>query len=399
MAIPDYRPRDPVAEYRRVLEAEPALLAAAENIRNSESATDDGPTLVKDVEAFLRRFVVLPAHTILPLALWAIATFAFKLFDAFPYLAITSPTKRCGKTRLLECLELLSHEARRAANPSEAALFRMIEKYGPTLLLDEAETLNGKGERAEYLRALLNAGNRRNASVPRCVGHGTNQDVQDFSIYCPKIVAGIGRFPDTVTDRAICILMQRRKNSEVVSRFLYRSAEPEGRALRERSEQFVSEHTAEIETIYETADLPFLADRDAEAWQPLFVLLAILDGGRLSELRHCAEILTQSKSSNADDDSLAQRLLIDLRAVWPESETHALTADLLVRLKAIEESPWAAEVELNPRKLARMLRGFGIRPATVRADGRNAKGYNREDTEAAFSRYLPPETSHASQAA
>jgi hypothetical protein len=362
-------------------------------------AHEDGAALVRDIEGFLGRFIVLPAHTALPLALWAVATFTFESFDAFPYLAITSPTKRCGKTRLLECLELLAHEARRAANPSEAALFRMIEKYKPTLLLDEAETLNGKGERAEYLRALLNAGNRRNASVPRCVGQGTNQDVQEFSIYCPKIVAGIGRFPETVTDRAICVSMQRRKNSEVVSRFLYRSAEPEGQALRERAERFVGQRKSEIEAAYESADLAFLPDRDAEAWQPLFALLAVSDSRRLAELRKCAESLTQSKSSNAEDDSLSQRLLVDLRAVWPEAERHALTGDLLGRLKAIEESPWAAEVELNPRKLARMLRGFGVSPATVRADGRNGKGYSREDAEAAFSRYLSPETSHASQPA
>jgi hypothetical protein len=362
-------------------------------------APEDGTALVRDVEGFLRRFMALPAHTALTLAVWALATFTFESFDAFPYLAITSPTKQCGKTRLLECLELLTHEARRAANPSEAALFRMIEKFKPTLLLDEAETLNGKGERAEYLRALLNAGNRRNASVPRCVGQGTNQDVQEFSIYCPKIVAGIGRFPETVTDRAICVAMQRRKNSEVVSRFLYRTAEPEGQVLRERAERFVCHRRPEIEAAYEATDLAFLPDRDAEAWQSLFALLAIADNRRLAELRKCAENLTQSKSSNAEDDSLAQRLLTDIRAVWPETDRHALTADLLERLKAIEESPWAAEVELNPRKLARMVRGFGISPATVRADGRNGKGYSREEAEAAFSRYLSPETSHASQSA
>ena len=366
---------------------------------SAQSQTNDGTALVRDVEGFLRRFVVLPAHTLLPLALWAIATFTFESFDTFSYLTITSPTKRCGKTRLLECLELLTHEARRAANPSEAALFRMIEKYRPTLLLDEAETLNGRGERAEYLRALLNAGNRRNASVPRCVGQGANQDVQEFSIYCPKIVAGIGRFPETLTDRAICIPMQRRKDSETLSRFLYRHAEPEGRVLRQASERFVSERAQEIEAAYKSADLPFLPDRDAEAWQPLFALLAILDSGRLGELRKCAENLTRSKSLNAEDDSITQRLLVDLRAVWPDTERHALTTDLLARLKAIEESPWASERELNPRKLARMLRGFGITPATVRADGRTAKGYSREDAEAAFSRYLPPETSHASQPA
>jgi hypothetical protein len=144
---------------------------------------------------------------------------------------------------------------------------------------------------------------------------------------------------------------------------------------------------SEIEAAYESAELAFLPDRDAEAWQPLFALLAVSDSRRLAELRKCPESLTQSKASNAEDDSLSQRLLLDLREVWAEAERHALTGDLLARLKAIEESPWAAEVELNPRKLARILRGFGVSPGTVRADGRNRKGYTREEAEAAFSRY------------
>ena len=144
------------------------------------------------------------------------ATFLFESFDGFPYLVISSPTKRCGKTRLLECLELIVSNPRRSSNPSEAAVFRMIEKFRPTFILDEVETLNGKGERAEYLCALINAGNRRNATVPRCVGQGSTLDVKEFSIYCPKILAGIGRFPETVTDRVICIEMQRRKDSEKV---------------------------------------------------------------------------------------------------------------------------------------------------------------------------------------
>jgi hypothetical protein len=39
MPTSNYKPRDPAAEYRRVLEADPALLAAAEIIHNSEGAT------------------------------------------------------------------------------------------------------------------------------------------------------------------------------------------------------------------------------------------------------------------------------------------------------------------------------------------------------------------------
>jgi hypothetical protein len=39
MATPNYKPHDPVSQIRHLLEADPALLAAAETMRNSESAT------------------------------------------------------------------------------------------------------------------------------------------------------------------------------------------------------------------------------------------------------------------------------------------------------------------------------------------------------------------------
>lgn len=84
------------------------------------------------------------------------------------------------------------------------------------------------------------------------------------------------------------------------------------------------------------------------------------------------------------------RLLADIRAVWPRNERHLLSSDLLTRLNALEESPWTSEIELKQRKLARMLRHYGVRAKTVRAQGRG-RGYAREELEDAFSRYLRPE--------
>ena len=66
-------------------------------------------------------------------------------------------------------------------------------------------------------------------------------------------------------------------------------------------------------------------------------------------------------------------------------------ADLLARLRALEDSPWASEVELNPRRLARMLRPFGIQRRQVRDGGRTAKGYIFAELRPAFDRYLAPE--------
>ena len=70
--------------------------------------------LVRDVESFCTRFVVLPGGVSLPLALWILATYLHKDFDALAYLAVLSPVKRCGKTRLTEIVELLASDEREA---------------------------------------------------------------------------------------------------------------------------------------------------------------------------------------------------------------------------------------------------------------------------------------------
>ncbi|MDP8931865.1 MAG: hypothetical protein M3O70_25665 [Actinomycetota bacterium] len=62
------------------------------------------------VEAFLRRFVVFAdRHHAPAVALWTAHTHRLDAADSTPYLAVTAPEKRSGKTRLLEVLELLVH--------------------------------------------------------------------------------------------------------------------------------------------------------------------------------------------------------------------------------------------------------------------------------------------------
>jgi putative DNA primase/helicase len=298
----------------------------------------------------------------------------------------------------------MTSNPRRASNISEAALFRVIEKFKPTLMLDEAETLKGKSERAEYLRQILNAGNRQGAVATRCIGQGANLDVKDFSVFCPKIVCGIGTFPPTIADRAICVPMQRRnKQKDRLERF---SSRPTGTTVNEaasiqgRVSMFIGQKRGEIEAAYGKTTLDFLGDRDADSWAPLFAIIAVADFTRLSELRACAESLTGAKADDAADESLSLRLLSDLRIVWPESEPHVFSEVLKNRLRDLEDGPWGeSEIDLSVRKLARMLKGFKLHPATVRIGETTKKGYSREAFEAASTPYLVDDPSQASQPA
>jgi hypothetical protein len=402
------KPHDPfaeleerhVAEWKNLLVGEPELLntaslEAAEAPPSSDTAgvpPEDGPTLIRGVEHFISRFVVLPSQARLPVALWTIGTHLFDSFETFPYLALLSPEKACGKTRTTEVLELIVAEPVRAVCISEAALFRLIEERKPTLILDEAEVLTGKGERAEAVRALLNAGNRSGALVPRCVGN--SHELRMFNVYCPKIVCAIRVCPETIRDRSLDVSMQRKKPTDLIERYIRRRIKPEGEALRKRLEQWTEVSRKAIVAAYERLDVDFLSDRELENFESLLAILTVGDPSRLGELRSAAESLASGKVEAAKDESLSLRLLADIRDVWPEGQTRILTRNLLGFLKAVPEAPWAEDFLLNERKLARFLAPYGVHPGDVREDagagGENGKGYKIEEFEDVFSIYLPP---------
>jgi len=238
------------------------------------------------------------------------------------------------------------------------------------------------------LLAVLNAGHRKGATIPRC--EPPRHEVRFFPVYGPKFFAAIGRLPDTLLDRSIILHMKRRSRTQSVERFRQAQAAAEAKPIQERGGQLAANFAAQIAQAYENvlkADLKFLNDRDADLWTPLFAVCTVVCPNRLPELEKCATALSAAKAGDDLDDSLALLLLRDIKQVWPEGEDKFETALLIAKLKTLEESPWQ-ELEMTPRKLARMLRPFEVEPRTIRIDGRTAKGYVYEHFQDAFDRYL-----------
>src|SRR5688500_5548812 len=179
----------------------------------------DGAELLDGLSALLRRYVVLPLWVSETLALWIVHTYAFGFRTVTTYVGVVSPEKRCGKTTLLTLLSKLAKRALVAANISPPALFRVIERVQPTLLIDEADTfLQGK----EELRGILNAGyNMDSAYVVRIDPSEVNSvdgGLRKFSCWCPKMIAAIGELPETLADRCIVVTMQRKRAGEACER-------------------------------------------------------------------------------------------------------------------------------------------------------------------------------------
>ena len=342
--------------------------------------------LLDDVARFLRRFVVITDEQAAVLALWAGHTHAFAAADVTPYIAVTSAIKRCGKTQLLEVLELLVGDPLPTANISDAALFRAIDEKEPTLLFDEIDAIFGpKARDREDLRGMLNAGYRRGAVAYR-MGGASNRTLEDFAVFAPKAFAGIGDLPDTIADRAIVIRLERRTREEPLERYRRRDIEPEGHELRDRLADWLE---PQIDYLHEMRPtLPNeLDDRAQDIWEPLLAIadLASEDWSR----RARAAAVALSAKGTREEEEFVVRLLHDIAAVFDESgEERMPTADLIERLATIEESPWGDYYgkPMTPQALSKLLRPFRIKTMPIWVDGKKHRGYKLEQFTNAFLR-------------
>lgn len=346
---------------------------------------NDGPALLDEVRDALNKFVVLPTKNAeVAVTLWIAATHAAPALYHFPRLAIRSPEKRCGKTRLLDIIHALCHRAIPTANISPAALYRIMGGDDPrTLLVDEADVIWGNKKQAEAnedLRGLINAGFERGRSVIRY--NVAIRDVEELPTFGFVALAGIGALPDTITDRSVNIVMRRRAATEKVQPFRSRRDGEPLEQLRERLNNWVRENSELIGSA--EPELP-VEDRAADVWESL-VAVADVAGGAWPELaRAAAKEMSKEHDEEDNDANDAVVLMNDIKAVFDRSGRAFLPSkELVAGLRLMDDSPWGGQEEdLTANKLAARLRHYKIKP---KSDG-SARGYKRTDFNDAWSRY------------
>lgn len=348
----------------------------------------EGADLLAEVRRAVRRYVVLPSsHVEVAVTLWIVATHGASVLYHFPRLAIRSPEKRCGKTRLLDIISALCRRPLPTANISSAVLYRVMGGTDPrTLIIDEADTIWGTKKQAEAnedLRGLVNAGFERGRPTLRY--NAASRKVEELETFGFVALAGIGALPDTITDRSVNIVMRRRMAGETVQP--YRSKRDGGQleGLRDRVNAWVVDQLDAVEK--SEPDMP-VEDRAADVWESL-VIIADLAGGDWPRLARAAAVelsREHDQDDNAFSDSL--RLMADIRECFVGA--FMPSKDLVNRLRGMEDAPWA-DYDLTTVKLADRLRHYKIQPRRDATGTR--RGYRLEDFADAFSRYLATKAS------
>ena len=293
----------------------------------------DGVAHLDSIFEILKRFIAAKLEVLRAAALWTSFTWFIEDVRVAPLAIITSPEKRCGKTLLTTLMSRLCRDPLPASNITPSALFRSIEKWKPTLILDEADTFLRENE---DLRGLINSGHTRStAFVIRC--SGDNHEPTSFHTFGAKLLAGIGNLPETIMDRAVVLRLRRKKPDEKMER-IRKTPDALFDELCRKQARFSTDHTKTIADANPTIP-ENLNDREQDNWEPLLAIADAVGGHWPETARYAAVELSQNED---EQSSIAIQLLSDIRQIFSDKQTKRISsANLIEALCTDEERPWS----------------------------------------------------------
>lgn len=310
---------------------------------------------------------------------WIFGTHFHRCFPLYPFLWIQSPTKRCGKTKLLELLSELSFNSDGIQTaPTEAVLFRVPAITAGTLCWDEAENLHNHKEKGERLE-ILNSAYRKGTKIPRC--EGKEYEVTFFEVFRPIAIAGISFLPDTVADRALKVELIRKRKDEKVKRLQIDRLQSELQSLRDGLHIFALERTPVIMEAYSPFRDELIPNSVDDRLRDAFEILISIAGGIflydnfkrvLGFLQEAAEALSGIRALDEGDVAFIRAVeILKSRMEANKQQQFILTSDKAVEIFEKGGLEWVKE----PEDARKILRKLGFRSDNHRVQGNQLRGY------------------------
>ena len=300
----------------------------------------DLPQLVNDLENFFVERGHIPEGGALVLAYFTLNSYVFDLFDTTPYICLESATPRCGKSTVERLLGAVCAKARSVTAMNEP-IFRLIDSEHPTLLIDEAEGLEGHSDRAQALRTILNEGYKKGARVPRCIGE--QHEIEFFDVYCPKLFACIGGVTGALLDRCIVLHMERLPAGKKLRSSRLRVLKRDTVPLIENLKAYAVQSRNRLEALYNSEpDEGYweLKDREDELWGPLMIHARTIGKAAEEKLLAVVRRFVDSKADIEAEDSQVAKAIAMLEALEAMTGEEFKPGDLVGPLEPSEA--WAS---------------------------------------------------------
>lgn len=359
----------------------------------------DIPQLYWKICNYIKCFIHFPDEAYLHyLTLWIMGTYVFTIFRYYPYVWLNAE-KGSGKTLLMEILSAIAFNGDLITNPTESVIFRDISNNLITMFIDEVEQLR-KRDKDVYgsVISILNAGFNKSGVVKRSEATGQGSFVvKSYSVYSPKMFAGISEIDDVLQDRTVRVSILRKKDTETVKRYKGTTETIElQRSIRDDLHVFGLTFGRDIAEFYhkEGADgvegLSHLTNRELDIWEPIFLLANVVDASSGTDtLTQTMEELSKKSLDEKQSDSVSQnetyKILTVLKAML--DEVMPLSEDGDVRLfdaqavleyfKKTEDFEWIEKTQALTRRLKRV----NVKSDQRRIDGEKKRIYTLNITE------------------
>ena len=177
------------------------------------------PKLIEDITEFIHRYLDCAPEWELLIAHYCLLTWVYDQFSAIPYLRFLGDIGT-GKTRKLEiCHSICYRSIMLGVATSPASIYRLMEKYKGTLILDEADWASSNMQMD--IVKILNAAYKWNGTVVRNIMEGGDYDPRPFRVFGPKVIANRANFEDdAIESRCLTIKEFDKELREDIPRLL-----------------------------------------------------------------------------------------------------------------------------------------------------------------------------------
>jgi putative DNA primase/helicase len=329
--------------------------------------------LLTELQMQIARYIVIHEESAaVATVLWVCFAWSHEAVTYSPILVVQGADANTAKSLLCHVLVLLTPRAHMIAEPTGPSLYRFVDRWHPTLIVDDADKLL---PRRPDLTSIVNASWIRGTTVPRTGPHG---EVFEYDPFCPKILNGVdvlAALSKETQTRCITVQMWPKLPGEEVINFKFAARDERFAVLRRKLARFAADHMVKLADT--NPPLPESFNNRLQMNWELLLATADLAGGAWPQQARAAAI---KLSSEREEPSQGKRLLRAFQIMFAQHGS-------LLTSKQVEESLPAIDEEwgnykgrgraINRWEVAVLLRPYGIKPGVIHPRGRPAdRGYD-----------------------
>ena len=326
----------------------------------------DTLTLLADIETHIYKYLDVSPNYLKFASYYILLSWVYDRFHALPYLRALGDTG-CGKSRFLDVIGGLCYKVISASGcVTPAPIYRMLRKWGGTLVLDEAD-MKGSDEYNEVI-TILNCGFERGRPVIRATKDNPDR-VQILPVYGPKVFATRRRFKDAALEARCLTEIMEETDRDNIPPVLGRRFFEEQQELRNKLLLFRLRNYFNVEPETVTAlDLQGIEPRlrqISEAFASLFAnKTEVLESYQAFIRNHQRELIEQRAASKVGQvvDALFELAGQDVVTMV------TMVTSLGERVINVTPGQIAEKINLTPQAVGQILKSLGLHTKSIKVE-------------------------------